>query len=860
MAIEDERAVISAPISGIIVPITDVPDPTFAQKMVGDGVAIDPTEETLRSPCGGHVSQLHPSCHALTISATDGTEILMHVGLDTVMLKGHGFKALVSEGDTVRRGDPLIAFDADYIAQNATSLLTMIVITNGGADVKALSSGMAVAGATPLLGVSLPPKDGKEAAKDETAPAGIVKSMPVTILNQDGLHARPAAVLSASAKRFSCSIKIGRDGQEANAKSVVGIMGLSVKRHDSIVITAEGDDAAEAIAALVPLIQSGLGENLHVVPGKREDAVSGESPAIKAGPENPDVMVGISASPGLVAGAVFQLRGSAIDVKKEGRGAEEEKKALEGAISGAAKELDEIEKSLRMSADTGKAAIFAAHRELLEDPALFEAAMSGIKRGQSAAYAWRENYAAQADSLAKLNNELLAARAADVRDIGERVLARLTGAERRGISAPENSILIAPDLTPSDTAGLSKSGVLGFCVTGGGATSHASILARAAGMPAVVAAPERVLDLPDGTPAILDGEKGFLRANPSREEIARVRARQEKLERKRRDELAAAALPAATIDGVRIKVVGNISGASEAGRISELGGEGVGLLRSEFLFLQRTEEPSQEEQSEAYAAIAKAIGPKHGMIVRTLDVGGDKPLAYLPLPEEVNPFLGIRGIRLNMLGTGIFSSQVRSILKIAPLTQLGIMFPMVATVEEFRAARDIVLREKDALGIKAPVQIGIMVEVPSAAIMSDVLAQEVDFFSIGTNDLTQYALAMDRRHPKLAGMADALHPAVLRLIHATVEAAHKHGKWAGICGGIASDVSAVPVLIGLGLDELSVSVQGIPSVKAAIRALSMERCMAIARDALDMKTSGEVRSYLAGIASQAPNEEGEIAQ
>ncbi|MDR0622577.1 MAG: phosphoenolpyruvate--protein phosphotransferase [Deltaproteobacteria bacterium] len=853
MATEDSNTIIYAPISGVIVPITEVPDPTFAQKMVGDGIAIDPIEEALCSPCDGKVAQVHPSNHALTIATAGGTEILMHIGIDTVTLKGQGFQATVSEGDEVKRGDKLILFDADFVAKNATSLLTMVVITSEGATVQPLSSGLAIAGQTPLLEVATTASESQKPTG-----GGIVFSLPIVILNPDGLHARPSAVLSSNAKRFTSSVKIIKGAQEANAKSVVGLMGLSIKQHDSIVVSADGPDSAEAIATLVPLIEAGLGENLHVVPGQRKDTkvapVTLKKHLSSPISDDPNLLAGVAASPGLVTGTVYQLRDFSIELEKEGFGVENEEKSLNEAIAKAMEELNQIEKSLRLSADTSKAAIFAAHRELLEDPELRENALAGIKKGQSAAYAWRHSYIAQSEAISKLDNELLAARATDIRDIGERVLSHLAGFEKRDASIPENSILIATDLTPSDTANLQKGGVLGFCLTGGSSTSHASILARAAGIPAVVAAPDRILEIPNGATAILDGDNGLLKLHPTEAEVDEVRAKQRLAEELHRKQMIEAIQSATTTDGVRIKVVGNISGSPEAAEIPALGGEGVGLLRSEFLFLERADAPTEEEQTEAYVSIAKYLTPERDLIVRTLDVGGDKPLAYMPLPEEINPFLGIRGIRLNMMGTDIFSAQVRSILKAATFANLGIMFPMVATISEFQAARDIVLREKEALGVTAPVQLGIMVEVPSAAMMADLFAKEVDFFSVGTNDLTQYTLAIDRGHPKLAKMADALHPSVLRLIKRTTEAAHAEGKWVGVCGGIASDVLAVPALVGLGVDELSVSIKGIPAVKAAVRKFSMKRCREIAGEALGMGTAVEVRGLLTKINQELENE------
>ena len=883
----NDKTTIFAPISGVVTPLEKVPDPTFAQKMVGDGLAIDPTEEILKAPCDGTVTQLHPAKHALTVTETDGTEVLMHIGLNTVTLKGQGFEAKVAEGAKVRRGDELIRFDADYIARNAQSLLTMVVITNEKAVVTPIEGvvaegalaglELAEAGKTPLLSVSLP--EGAKAG--DASEASEAASDPIVILNPDGLHARPSAVLVATAKKFASKITLVKDGKEANAKSVVGIMGLSVKLHDKIVLKARGADARDAVKEVSALILSGLGENLHAMPkaaskaatraalgealrdrSKRDERAKPEAPVAQPKPAKPEdagdptIMAGVPASPGLATGPVFQLKGFSAEILENGAGADTERKALEEAVASSLKDLKDLVDSTRAAGDAGKAAIFTAHQELLEDPALLEVAEEGVGQGKSAAFAWKKSYEAQAEALASLDNPLLAGRATDVRDVGERVLRILAGSIGERPAIPAGTILVAVDLTPTDTANLQKSGALGFCVTGGGATSHASILARAAGIPAVVAAPERILDIPDGTEAILDGDKGMLKASPSPQELQKAKAVIEKIAAERAREMLEAAQDAVTLDGFKLKVVGNISGIPEAISIPGLGGEGVGLLRSEFLFLERAQAPDESEQTATYEAIARALGPTRDLIVRTLDVGGDKPLAYMPLPPEENPFLGVRGIRLNLLGTDIFRAQVRSILRAAAFTNLGIMFPMVATLEEFRAARDLVLGEKAGLGVTAPVQIGVMVEVPSAAVMADVLAPEVDFFSIGTNDLTQYTLAMDRGHPRLAKMADALHPAVLRLIGRACQAAAESGKWVGVCGGVAGDPVATSVLMGLGVGELSVSPKSIPSIKAGVRRLRIESCREIAKKALKLSTAAEVRAMLAKEEAAASGGEG----
>ena len=834
------NTVLLAPVSWVVVPITDVPDPTFAEKMLGDGIAVDPMEETVRAPAGGTITQLHNAHHALTLTTADGVEILIHIGLETVLLKGKGFTALVKEGASVKAGDRLIDFDADYLARNAASLLTMMVVTGGGGVAgHPANGGGAEAGKPPVLEVYA----GEEAPTAPAAGGGSAgetkTSAPILIRNPVGIHARPAAMLVNNAKQFSSVIRLVKNGKEANAKSVVSIMGLDVENGDSVTLTASGDDADAALAKLVPLIQSGLGEDLTGAPAAKPTAPPAAPPRPKS--DNPDLIVGVPASPGLVAGQVFKIRADDIAVDEKGKGAEAEKSALLAAVDTAKKQLANLQDELRRKADAGKAAIFAAHTELLEDPELLDATLAGIAKGQSAAFAWKNAYNEQAAGLAKLGNELLAGRANDIRDVGRRVLGLLTGNEKKAPDIPPNAILIAENLTPSDTAGLDKTKVLGFATVGGSATSHVAILARSASLPAVAAIEERAMDIPDHATVILDGGKGELRLNPSREDIDRVTALQTELSQRRKTDLANALKPATTADGVTVKVVANVGGSAEAREIPELGGEGVGLLRSEFLFLQREQAPTPEEQSAVYCTVAKYLGKDRDLVVRTLDVGGDKPLAYLPLPREDNPFLGVRGIRLALVDKELLVTQIRAVLSCASLTRLHIMFLMVATAEEMRGAKEMVQREKEALGITDEVKIGIMVEVPSAAVMAERLAPEVDFFSIGTNDLTQYTLAVDRGNPRLATMADGLHPAVLDLIAMTVEGAHKHGKWVGICGGLASGLEAVPILLGLGVDELSVAVSAIPAVKAAVRRQSAADCRSLAAEAKDMLTAPEVR-------------------
>lgn len=838
-----------APVSGKTVAIENVPDPVFADKMVGDGISVDPTTSVLVAPCAGVVANIHSAHHALTISTPEGADVLMHIGLETVMLKGKGFNVKVHEGQSVETGTPLIEFDADFVAANAKSLLTEIVITNtdrvsnlqaeAGKEVRAGRDVVLIADLTEAL-----PEHTKESTA-EKYPLQSAESWTITIPNVAGLHARPTAVLVNAAKKYAAEISLVRGDEKANLKSIVGVMGLDVKKGDKVVIKASGVDAVEALKELIVLMESGSGEDPNAAPElpQREEAVVVQSVV-------PNVLAGIPSSPGVAVGRVVQLRESEIAVNEFGDSAEEENEKLSKALREADSQLSTLYDRMMQQSDAGKAAIFQAHRELLTDPELLENVRTIIGKGRSAAFAWKQAVRAQADVLSGLKNELLAARANDLRDIERRVLLLLVGKdaeEKREL--PDDAILIAQDLTPSDTAALDRKKVVGFCTVRGGATSHVAILARTLSLPAIAGIDAKALDIPDGTIVIMDGRKGTLRLHPGAEEIKKVQAELEREQKEREENLAASKTPAVTSDGRKIEVAGNIGGVADAEQVVALGGEGVGLLRSEFLFLQRELAPTQEEQAEAYGKIADIVGKERSLIVRTLDVGGDKPLPYLPVAAEDNPFLGVRGIRLCLRRPEIFRTQVRAILSAGGKTRMRIMFPMVTTLDELKQAKAVV--EEERVKLKAPpVEVGIMVEVPAAAVMSDVLAEHADFFSIGTNDLTQYVLAMDRGNAELGRQADGLEPAVLRMIDQTVRGAEKYGRFVGVCGGLAGEEAAVPLLVGLGVSELSVAAPAIPGIKALVRGLSYEKCRELAQRALKMSSAHEVREAVAEFEQQ----------
>jgi len=834
---------ILSPLSGQTWPLERIPDPVFAQKLVGDGVSIDPTDAVLLAGCDGEVVSLPATGHAVTLRTREGIEVLMHVGIDTVTMKGAGFHPRVKPGDTVHAGDPLIAFDLDFLATHTKSLLTQVVIANSDRVVSCERAGGCVsAGKDILLTVTLK-SDGAAPPAAETV---AVISEAIVIPNASGLHARPAAVLANLAKSFASTITLQMGDRQVNARSITAIMALDVPRGAKVQVVARGVDARAAVEKLARVLADGCGDEGCVpAPAPATTMTSPLSaPPPRRQPTDPNLLIGVAASPGLAVGEVFQVRRMEIDVAEPGEGVDAERRRLAAALAAAHGQLAALRAQLHAKADPAKAAIFAAHEELISDPDLLEIAESAIAKGKSAGFAWKKAAATHADRLAALRNELLAQRANDLRDVGQRVLSLLTGVDVRPPAYPPNSVLVAEELTPSDTAALDRSRVSGICTTRGGATSHVAILARSLEIPALAGVDPAVLDVPGGTVVILDANDGTLRLHASSEAVAVIRRAQERSELRRRENTARALEPAITLDGRRIEVLANIGGLEDATRIAGLGGEGVGLLRSEFLFMGRRDAPTEEEQFETYKAIAEAVGPGRPLIIRTLDVGGDKPLDYLPIPKEDNPFLGERGVRVGLDRPEILRTQLRAILRATAFGKVSVMFPMIATLNELRDVKAMLCEEAASLGVP-PVAAGIMVEVPATAIMAAQFAREANFFSIGTNDLTQYTLAMDRGHPKLARQVDGLTPSVLTLIAHTVRGAQPLGRRIGVCGAIASDPGAVPILLGIGVDELSVSLPAIPAVKAQIRSLRFDECQRLAERALAAESAQEVRALVA---------------
>jgi len=823
---------LTAPLHGWAAALDEVPDAVFAGRMLGDGAAIDPLGATLHAPCDGTVLTLHAGGHAITLRGEGGVELLMHIGIDTVQLGGSGFTAKVAVGDTVTRGQPLIAFDLDALVQVAPSLMTPIIVTNGeNFRLVDRSGGREVAVGDALL--TLEPLGAVVVDTQGSSGERVVADVRVPLAH--GIHARPAARIGEVARGFDATCWLAKNGAEAKTSGAVGLLGLGIRFGDTISVIASGPDAAQAVTALVELIEGGMGEGVgEGVGGAPAAPIVAPPPAQPV--ELPDgQLAGTLAAPGFAIGTARWLRVADIPVPVDGQGPGIEAARLDSALAAVRD---------RLSAQDGSgagAAIRAAHIAFLDDPELREAAERDVAAGRDAGHAWRQATRAQADTLRGLGDARLAERADDLLDLERQVLRELTGTADDAMTFAPGTILLADDLLPSQVMALDPACVVGLVVERGGPTSHVAILAATMGLPALVAVGAPLTGVEDGSVLILDADNGVIQLAPDDATLAEARAAMDRRAADRAAALAQAAEPCVTADGVRIEAFANLGSVEDAVAAMANGAEGSGLLRTEFLFLDRDTAPDIAEQAKLYGDIAATLEGRP-LIVRLLDVGGDKPASYLPIAPEENPALGLRGIRVALAMPEILEAQLRAILSVRPVGQCRIMVPMVASVEEVVAVRAVVERLRGELGIAERVEVGIMVETPAAAVTSTTLAAHADFLSIGSNDLTQYALAMDRGNPAVAGGVDGLHPAVLHLIAHTIDGAKRHGRWVGVCGGLASDRLAVPLLVGLGVTELSASPRFVPELKALVRRLDTAACHSLAIRALAASSPREVRA------------------
>ena len=564
------------------------------------------------------------------------------------------------------------------------------------------------------------------------------------------------------------------------------------------------------------------------------------------------IFTGKPASPGIAIGPVFLFKSQIATLKTytiEDPAAEYTR--LEVALKKIKADLSLLVEKLQTEGLMEEAEIFEAHIAISEDPELLEATKALIEEKKiNAETALTEAASTFIEMLNALEDEYLAARAADISDVVRKINIELSGDTSTSAVLTRPSIVVAEDLMPSDTASFPREYVLGLCIELGSNTSHAAILAKAMGIPAVIQAPKVAHEIENGTMMILDGKKGEVIAAPTAAYLASYREELEKRKKLEEILLERSSLPVQTKDGHAVQIAANLGNASDAHKAAAMHAQGVGLMRTEFLYLDKPDLPDETQQAATYSEIMDIMGQEYPLVFRTLDVGGDKPLQAVPQAAELNPFLGVRGLRLCLLHDEVlFKPQVRALLKAGSARNLFVMFPMVTSILEVRSAKKLFHQYMDELvleGIAPPahLEVGIMIEVPGAAVMADKLATEVDFFSIGTNDLTQYTQAADRNQTTLSYISDGLEPAVLRLIAKVAEAANENGKWAGICGELGGDPMAIPILLGLGLHELSMNPNAIPDAKEIVRNWSMEKAREVALKALDMESAEQVRDMM----------------
>ena len=880
-----------APLSGWCAALDESPDPVFRERILGDGVSIDPTSGEVFSPCDARVHSVTASAHALTLSTEDGAEVLIHIGIDTVQLNGDGVEARVKAGDVVKTGDLLLRFDLERLARGAPSLRSpVLLLKRPGLRCQRLAPEGPITAGDALLRIEHDPQaparehktpadqpraqadahpaparehtpPGDDSARPENAPAGNVLKRRLVLGLDHGIHARPAALLAAAIEGLDVDLEfVAEHGRSANARSPLALMALGAAHRDTLTLRASGADAEAALSAVVPLLEpldaasdSAVADSSQApsatVNGPGGAAIEKQAPAPGA------AIPGQIAVGGLAMGVALQLQASplqaALPDEAQVLPKAEEQRRFETALDAVAAYLDTLAQG---SAGLG-AEIARAHLAILNDVELAAATRRGIDTGLSAAAAWTAAVAEMSAALQALKDKRLAERADDLRDVSARMLSALCGqAPATAAELPDHTILLADNLLPSQLLELNEAGPAGICLAGGGSTSHVAILAASRGIPMLVAAGPEVLGIDDGAELLLDAQFGALHLRPSPPAAADFGRRIAALAGRDRAARAHAQDPCVTTDGARIHIYANLGAREEAPGALDAGAEGCGLLRTEFLFMHGRAAPDVAAQRSAYQAIADALEGRP-LTIRTLDAGSDKPLAYVDHPPEENPALGLRGIRLSMAQPALFERQLLALLQVRSAVPLKIMLPMVSSLEELKSVRSMLDELAQAHALPTAIELGVMLETPAAALTVDVLAEQAAFFSIGTNDLTQYTLAADRTEPRLAASLDALHPAVLRLIQTASRAASARGRPLSVCGHAAGDPLAAPILLGLGLRELSMAPAAIAGQKALLRQVSIESCERLAAAALASPSADGVRELAREFLTRLPREE-----
>jgi multiphosphoryl transfer protein len=848
----------------------------LAREMGGGEVQIEAAGGMEDGALGTDAARVHEAVER--VRSPDGVLVLMDLGS---ALMSAEMAAEMADPD----GGPILLSEAPLVE----GAVAAVARARGGASLEEVAR--EARGALAMKSAQLGGDEPDSAGAPTPGDGGEVRELRLRVDARLGLHARPAARFVGALGGIDARVEVANETRgrgPADGRSLTGLATLAVRQGDEILVSASGAGADDALAALRALAAENFGdpreegeapgaapadgapaEALATAAGPAEGALA-EGPAMAAGPaegapaEAPapgaapadgapaaglvpaDAPVsgapgsppapgsrlrGIPASAGIAIGPARRLRPQEPPVEEVPGGPPDEERArLEAALAAVRDELEDVRASVTARGGAAEADIFTAHAMLLDDAAITEPAQRRIDEGASAGHAWRAATREAAAAFRALDDAYMRERAVDVEDVAARVLAQLAGVPS-GVALEGPGIVVADELTPRETASLHPADAWAIATAQGGATAHAAILARALGIPAVVGIGGPLLAIAEETPLVVDGDAGVVEVDPDADTIAEHEQRRAAAEADRRALLALAAEPASLRDGRRVEVFANVGNPAEAHAALEQGAEGIGLLRTEFLFLDRATPPTEDEQAEVLRDIAGALDGRP-VVVRTLDTGADKPLPFLPQDPEANPFLGRRGIRLSLSNPDLLRTQLRAILRVAADHPLKVMFPMVATLEELRAARALLDDERAELGSRAELEVGVMVEVPALALQAAEFAPEVDFFSIGTNDLSQYVMAADRGNAALADLLSGSLAPVLALVADVTAAAAAAGRWVGVCGELAGDPYAAVLLAGLGVRELSMAGSRIPEVKAALREVDWAAAESAARGAL----------------------------
>ncbi|CAM9101942.1 phosphoenolpyruvate--protein phosphotransferase [Mycoplasma marinum] len=561
---------------------------------------------------------------------------------------------------------------------------------------------------------------------------------------------------------------------------------------------------------------------------------------------------GIGASSGIAIAKVFELVEAHVEIKKEKANIEQETQKLESAIKDTIAQIEQIKKRAAKNLDAEHAAVFDAHIQVASDPMMIDEVKGLIKSEEAnALWATNEVFGKYAEMFASMEDAYMKERAADIKDVAKRVINSIAGVKSSDVSAiDEEVIVVGEDLTPSDTAQLNKKFAKGFATNIGGRTSHSAIMARSLEIPAVLGLKDITEKVKTGDTLIIDGDEGIVIINPTEAQVSEYKEKQEALAKEAEELKAFIGKESKTADGHEVELAGNIGSPNDVAGVLENDGEAVGLFRSEFLYMDASDWPTEEEQFESYKSVLSNM-KGHRVVVRTLDIGGDKTLSYYKFPEEMNPFLGYRAIRLCLDQVEVFKTQLRALVRASKFGKLAIMFPMIATIDEFKKAKSILeevhaelVKEGHEVAPMKDIEVGMMVEVPAAAANAERFAKYADFFSIGTNDLMQYTMAADRMSEKVSYLYQPLNPSILNLIKMTIDGAHAQGKWVGMCGEMAGDKNAVPVLVGLGLDEFSMSATSILKARKQISEINLKDAQALAAKAVVSETESDVQALV----------------